>query len=270
VSDRAADELHFFGLRRSGNHAVLGWIIACAASNGRRTRHFNDVHDDRMEPPKVPQYGDPLFAPTRWVGLTIYSYQDIGYTQIPGVPHYAARPKSSTTRYILRDLPNLIASRIKMYEGLEERGLRRSVMTISYEELACMWVEYARDYVREPDPASGTINYALWFQSRCYRDEVFAALGLGPNSDQGLNEVSGYGFGSSFDLRAYDGRGQDMGVLKRWRHFRQDNRYRQALASHPEARELNRAVAEITAAYLGDCNCGRCPPSRSDEAHGWS
>jgi len=255
-----ATELHFFGLRRSGNHAVLGWIIAGAANHGRRTRHFNDIHDDRMEPPKVPQYGDSQFAPIRWSGLTIYSYQDIRYPQIPQLPHYAARPEPSTTRYVVRDLPNLLASRIKMYEGLEEQGLRRSVSTISYEELACMWVEYARGYVREPDPTSGGINYPLWFQSRCYRDEVFDALGLGLNTDQGLNEVSDYGFGSSFDLRAYDGRGQDMGVLDRWRHFRHDDRYRHALTSDPEARELNRAFEEITTAYLNDCECGRCHP----------
>ena len=243
--------LHFFGPRRSGNHAVLGWIQANAEANGFATEHFNDIHDKLMSPPKVPHYDDPQFAVAPDTGLTIYSYQDIGYEEAEEVPFYAEDPEEKIKLTVIRDLPNLIASRIKMYEDLDRRGLsHRSVRQIPYEAVTQMWVGYAKAYVDEPDPSAGNINFPLWFQSSAYRSSVFASLNLGENTDSGLNNVADFGFGSSFDLQRFDGRAQEMKVLERWREYEGDARFDSAVASHPDARGLMNEFQALTSKHL--------------------
>ncbi|MDB5181920.1 MAG: hypothetical protein JWP13_683 [Candidatus Saccharibacteria bacterium] len=251
ISVAATQEMHFLGPRRSGNHAVLGWIMANAEQNGISTEHFNDIHDALMEPPKEPVYGDAALQPSADKQLTIYSYQDINVEDIPTVGFYTAAPETKQTVRIVRDLPNLIASRIAMYDDLDRRGLsHRSVRKIPLEAVTDMWVGYARDYVERSDPRAGSVNFPLWFQSREYRDEVFDTLGLGDNQDAGLNNVADFGFGSSFDYRNFDGRAQEMGVLERWRKYEGTPIFERAIVSHPDAPDLIREFDALTAKCL--------------------
>lgn len=245
------EHLHFFGARRSGNHAILGWIMANAARNDIEVLHHNDIHDDRMMPPKIPVYSQAALAETTSDdGVTIYSYQDVPYGTTQGIPFYASDPRPKIRRAVVRDLPNLMASRIRMYEDLESRGLSRSVQSYTYDEVAALWVDYAKAYVESPQPDSGLINYPLWFQSSHYRNEVYEALDLGVNHDEGLNTVADFGFGSSFDHQRFDGRAQQMGVLARWEEYEHDPRYVAALTSHADIPELMTAFAATTAQCL--------------------
>jgi hypothetical protein len=253
VHDQGAESghLHFFGLRRSGNHAVLGWIEANAENNGFPTVHFNDIHDELMTPPKIPHSGDACLELPVGTGLAIFSYQDIERGDIPEIPFYAEDATEKVTLSVLRDLPNLIASRIKMYEDLDQRGLsHRSVRKITYEQVTQMWVGYAKAYLDAPAPGDGSVNFPLWFQSRDYRNAMFETLNLGSNGDAGLNNVADFGFGSSFDHQSFNGRAQEMDVLERWRQYVGDPHYERALDSHPEARQLMAEFDSLTARYL--------------------
>jgi hypothetical protein len=244
-------DMHFFGARRSGNHAVLGWIMANAEANGFATEHFNDIYDSLTSPPKLPEYGDPSLLASDETQLAIYSYQDVSVEEIPQIDFYTSAPREKTTVRVLRDLPNLIASRIAMYEDLDRRGLsHRSVRQIPLEAVTDLWVGYAHDYVENPSPDGGTINFPLWFQNRGYRNSVYESFGLGPNRDVGLENVADFGFGSSFDFRAFDGRAQEMKVLERWQQYREDPRYIEAISSHPDVATLMAEFQRITHAHL--------------------
>jgi hypothetical protein len=60
------------------------------------------------------------------------------------------------------------------------------------------------------------INYDEFFVSRKYRQCICASLN-GEYNEKKLNEVKGTGQGSSFDGLEYNGRGQEMWTLDRYK-----------------------------------------------------
>lgn len=68
------------------------------------------------------------------------------------------------------------------------------------------------------------INYNEWFTSKDYRKKTAEKLDI-PFTDAGINDVTGFGGGSSFDKLNSHGKAQDMNVLKRWKNFRSDPRF---------------------------------------------
>lgn len=62
------------------------------------------------------------------------------------------------------------------------------------------------------------IIFDEWFSNKIYRENISFRLGL-PFSDDGLNIVSKFGNGSSFDILKYNGNAQEMKVLDRWKQL---------------------------------------------------
>jgi hypothetical protein len=87
--------------------------------------------------------------------------------------------------------------------------------------LTDMWIEYAKEFLEETSYLSNNkvvINYNLWFSDISYRQKISAALNL-EFSDAGLNYVSSYGGGSSFEQQNFTGNAQQMDVTNRWKLF---------------------------------------------------
>jgi hypothetical protein len=80
------------------------------------------------------------------------------------------------------------------------------------------------------------VSYNEWVTSVEYRREVAAALGL-EFDDRGAHKVPAAAGGSSFDGTAYDGRAEEMPVLRRWHRFITDPRFRYMLT--PEVLKLS-------------------------------
>ena len=213
-------EIRFIGLKRSGNHAVLNWIRAQEQDHyflnsvGVSTSPFRHFHLH------FPHKGfrEEAWGNFKTKNCFLYSYEDHSIAKITE-PKYEKKHDlyvgKTSHRYdvlLLRDPFNLMASRLK-------KGLL-SVKTKGMSP-ADMWIEYAKEFLGETSYLSNNkvvINYNLWFSDISYRRKISAALNL-DFSDAGLNYVSSYGGGSSFEKQNFTGNAQQMDVTNRWKLF---------------------------------------------------
>lgn len=240
-------EFRISGLRRTGNHAIINWIIK--QSEGTVV-HFNDIFIN--ENPlqiitKAIETKDPDFAfrAERAFNNPLYKGQDgveilkreangdftkkdlLIYSLEGYHPRLIAKKKiqkkhklyfgKSRKKYdiiILRDPYNLLASRLKNKKiGLKTRSYLTS--------FADMWVAFAREYLGEtnfsPYPKVA-VNYNKWAEEKAYRKQLTKTLHI-PFTDAGFHEVTNYGGGSSFDG---SGAKKDLDVFGRWKHYKDD------------------------------------------------
>lgn len=302
----AETDVFLIGLRRSGIHAVVSWLIP---HFGGLTRLVNDpvFEADGADPlegrpsryyfsrrgrateivlggnlPNVAEgialdHGtayarrfNPLVRPfVRQVlkGLKRFRRgQPAGAPLIPYAFETAEGVVVDTNLFVIENLtPDGFARvypawREKVYAPwLAERGLApaprtRVVMTLRepWNQLASLiknpptkpprviapeayqenWLDYALEFAGERDRLRAfgevlPVSYPRWFRDPDYRAELAAALGVAP-TDFGLDVVSNFNGGSSFDGQSLTGRAQQMKVGERWK----------AYADHPLMREL--------------------------------
>ncbi len=242
------------GLRRSGNHAIINWIEQQLAGAGFHLNNlrlgenpYKYIHDiitgdglqrDQWIARETQRYRhfqgaeglSRLRAESRqefaWKDYLIHSYEDVTAGKIAkSLPEHRRRRffGRSDTQYnvlILRDPFNLIASRL--HSGrLEIDSWHHSILS--------MWLEHAREYVGEQNLLGGAnkvvINFNSWASDSGYRKALAERLGL-DFDDAGIDTVTKFGGGSSFDRRGFDGSAQKMDVNNRWRRFVDDPAFR--------------------------------------------
>jgi hypothetical protein len=139
---------------------------------------------------------------------------------------------------VLRDPFNLFASRLQCSWG-----------NMALNQVA-FWLEHASEFVGKTSYLQNklVVSFNDWFRSEDYRRNLAEAIGR-PFSDKALQNVSPWGDGSSFDGKSFDGRAQQMAVLDRWRHFQDDDRYRQ-LFDRPELWQLAEQVFDVSSQAL--------------------
>lgn len=229
-------DMRVIGLRRSGNHAIIGWILAqhrgaslflneaLPAVSPHRTRlrswHWQPARD-RATPP-----------------FLLYSYEDqallavVHPTRRPYRTFFAGPSAVRSDLLILRDPFNLAASRLQW--GVERPDRVRTALEL--------WKSYAREFVGDLNtlPFKIPVSFNAWTSDRAYREQLAARLGL-PFTDAGFEDVHGFGGGSSFDGTAFDGRASAMAVHDRWRRRVDDPTFRQ-IAADPELHELSARI----------------------------
>lgn len=241
--------INFFGLKRSGNHAVINWIIANSGIEG--AVHMNNVFDLSESPPKIinqSQIKKELSGNTK---LLVLSYEDVSLNDgIIEVPAYKFSENHKFVNVILlRDFYNFLASRIGILESIKKAGVRNPIQKVSLEEVKNLWKQYAKEYQGKTNfiKESLSVSYNDWYKSKDYRDELLRDL-FGVNSinkDKDLNKVSDHGRGSSFDGLTYDGRANEMKVLERWKVY-QEKPIFQNLINDDLIRKINREVFKIS------------------------
>lgn len=236
VGLRATKEICFAGMKRSGNHPVLDWIVSQTAG---KVAFLNNVarNELRLSDKTWPL---PSLKDTHTLrdlqnvpqDLVVCSWEDVPPGEAEWMEH--VRSGRRVRVLILRDPYNLLASTVGM-------GARKGQWAITHrpdetgeprgEALAAWaarWKEYAREYLRMIESGDGeqvAVNYNRWVAEEAYRDEVFAALGLDARSDDSMKRVPGYGLGSSFDGKALDGRATEGRYLRRWKQHAADAWY---------------------------------------------
>jgi len=213
-------EIRVVALVRSGHHAIINWI----------TKHFeNSVFLNN------PDVGYDWFSKnidkTKAKGLLIYNYERHLYTlkQICEGNSVEARDEAvgkSLRRYdclVLRDPFNTFASKIRV------TGAKPNSINGKDLNMCEIWKEHAReflgktDYLMEPKVF---INYNKWFVDERYRRITMNLFGA-KLTDDGKETVPNYGNGSSFDGLSFNGRASEMDVTNRWRHYADDDEFRQ-------------------------------------------
>ena len=223
-------EIRVIGLRRTGNHAVINWIISQQAG---KSFHINNVavgtnpyrqksdnlrryHPEHIKMANV--YRRQAVGNLIERDCLIHSYEDWSLQQIAqpqferNLSLYLGRSAQRLDVLILRDPFNLFASRLK--QGFV--ATRASGAT-----MVDLWLAYAKAFIGENHPLQNPIfvNYNRWFTEKAYRQKLAAQLGL-TFSDAGLEQVTAFGGGSSFEGTRVSG--QSLDVTNRWRAFAND------------------------------------------------
>jgi hypothetical protein len=214
-------EVIFLGLRRSGNHSVINWLL-----DQRTGSHafYNNVWPQNpfLRRPDLLRM-DPA---RRHVDLLVCSFEDRSLHLIASQQCYPRNavpgsPVVNRRRYValMRDPFNLFASQLKtsMDRPRYASGL----------SMAQLYLSYAAEHLGMTNLLGDSklfIVYNRWKSDQSYRQAIADALGL-VVSEHGLDRVPKYGGGSSFEQRRADGSGSQMRTHERWLHYRDDPRY---------------------------------------------
>jgi hypothetical protein len=249
---------HVWGIRRSGNHAVIGWILK---NRGTPHVHFNDIPDPRnpLAPGGVDVAGLPMWrykrglprkirhrffarhhssfagsdpsvdyrglASTPGLACRVFSYEDKLPTQAHGESCVAAPGEVCVSVLLLRDPFNLFASLLKA--GVFSRELN---------ELPALYTAYTEQFLRRDETGVVGINYNEWVQNPGYRISTARRLGF-ETDGSAYDHVPPNGGGSSFSGQSFAGRGSRMDVLGRWRHAATNEDFRRLIRA-PQVRSV--------------------------------
>jgi hypothetical protein len=230
-----ARELRIVGMSRSGNHAIINWILQqadgrtcflnCCEPKTHPFRSARPAADGKCVEASEPSFDlaaerEGRFSAKDWL---LYSYEDcfLGMVNHPLFERYHDEWVGASAHrrdvLILRDPFNLFASRIA------HAGMTRETSTHKR-----IWLQHAREFLglRHYLPKTRlAVSYNRWTVDRAYRRSIAEALGL-RFTDRGYSTVAATAGGSTFDGMRYDGRAAQMKVLERWKRFAGDRLYR--------------------------------------------
>ena len=185
------NSIKVLSLSRSGQHAFCNWLCLQIGE----CKFFNydgHVNADGSVSPNV-TYTTP------------YTGQHNNYNSITLNENFISTIDADFTIILLRDPFNWIAS---LCTSVRRSAAQMETWATHYKALIDMANRSEADLL---------VKYNDWFVSEEYRQMICNHLGLA-FTDKGINQVPATGDGSSFDYQEYDGRAQEMKVLKRWRN----------------------------------------------------
>jgi hypothetical protein len=183
---------NFYGLRRSGNHAILEWLIQNMGGPGNR---------NIIRPRRIIQRGRTVYIneantyPSRgYIKRDITFCQStfenviVAYEDVPTDYFFFDTPDSHKI-VILRDIFNLFSSRYKYMTKHPEEIERYSIVMRTDEKAIEVWKEHANSNAL-------IILFEKWIESKDYRDSICEKLGIS-NYDI-TDTMTEFGEGSSF------------------------------------------------------------------------
>lgn len=197
----------FFGMKRCGQHAVIHWI--CKQHGGNITYRNNcDLHGCGRGAVTTYKEGNEYGA---------WNFEDPSIDKIHKVMK-SNRFHGAVPIMIIRDPYNWIASclhRLVTTESVVEHDV-----ALRLPERIELYKEHIRTIIK----GVHVISFNEWFVDAKYRSLICYLLKI-PFTDDGIDEVSRYGGGSSFDKRKHNGTAQHMKVLERWKYYRGNEEY---------------------------------------------
>lgn len=216
--------LRVYGMRRSGNHALINWMMRNAAGgNGLFLNNCRPAGDPFRSAANISVFQGGAELPCangqeklRAAGdapFTIVSYEDA----MPPVARDPLYDAPEQCIIIYRSFLQWSASLLRKIQGNDGYGPleRMRVMMQSLRTYSAML-----DRVRAPDVIP--LCYDDWANDAGYRAEALDRINL-PGRDLDLGEVQRYGGGSSFQGRAASA--SDLAVAKRSTQMADDLEY---------------------------------------------
>lgn len=228
-------ELRVVGMSRSGNHAIINWMLQQAPGrycflnccepktnpfHSARPTASGEVVEVNYQPFDLAAERAGCFSPKEWL---VHSYEDCFLGMVHHrvfEQHHDEWVGASARRrdvLILRDPFNLFASRLQRSQGSITHGTNKRI-----------WLQHAREFLgrRRYLPKNRlAISYNRWVVDCGYRRSIAEALGL-RFTDAGFETVVATAGGSSFDGLRYNGRASQMKVFERWKSHADEPRYR--------------------------------------------
>jgi hypothetical protein len=197
-----------FGLKRSGNHAIIRWI----GNQFNRYIFFNNCSISKGVPPINPWNNIEInIKPNKpqYFALSniIYSYENIDM-----LSHLIdiQTEKFDHKIIIIRDFYNWICSRIKFQQKITKEKIHNWIPKIKDE--INLWKQY---YVlANSDTNFISIYYNQWLENIEYRKALGQQIGIDNIDDSSMSKVPNYGGVSSFN--GVVAQAQTMKVLDRF------------------------------------------------------
>lgn len=237
------NEFRIVGMARSGNHAIINWIINqidgnycflnCAEPKTNPFCSARPLHDGMTYQVNYPDFDLPEEQRGNFTrkNYLLHSYEDCFLGMLTKKlfenqhDTFVGSSRNRVDILILRDPFNLFASRKK--SRLLEKHQALGCKTVTSLTAARIWKQHAREalgvkkyFKRE----KVVILYNSWVRDETYRQRIATQLGL-TFTDAGIQNVSGCAGGSSFDGLQFDKAATKMNVLDRWKHFTKDSDY---------------------------------------------
>lgn len=220
ISAREGRRYRFFGMQRSGNHAVINWVIRnlqednlflnCCSARKSPYETFTQVEvngQDIAKPKQAAQGIDGVASELKSPFSLLVSYENHAPTvknlEEISQPNYKATDFDVNV-LIYRSYANWLASYVKLVQSRLNKKNRSSLV----EEIALVgravsqYTEMLAPLVDGSLPDGiVAINYDKWCLDADYRAGILERMDL-PVQDNSLGHVQGYGGGSSFDDKA--------------------------------------------------------------------
>ncbi len=232
------NELRITGISRSGNHAVINWILAQIKNlrycflNCAEPKHNPFTSARPLGTEKGSIYtnisefseADEKRGSFSQKDYLIYSYEDTFLGPL-GNPlfkkHHDKWVGSSSSQkdvLVLRDPFNLFASRIKAGFLLTDTPHRRG--QVSWKVLKRIYKQHAREFLGEKNSLGKKvlINYNRWVTDREYRKQISDELEL-EFLDDGFYELSRVAGGSSFEGTSISAEKLHEKIENRWKNY---------------------------------------------------
>lgn len=239
--------VRLLGMPRSGTHAVMNWLAYRLGKTGCYIEEKQKC--DYEIPPSgssdLPAFSNGVDAVSsdhpkdflihgfEWRPCNSVFNPHLEHLFRPGMGGF----KRKLNVLVLRDPYNLAASMRNKRTDNAWRPLNAQRKAMS---MLRMWTDHAVWFLEhKDDPDCLCINYNEWFVSEEYRQSICEKADV-DYDERGLDDVSSYAAGSSFDGTTK--RGREMAVLDRWQTQLNDDLYLWMFARWPEVREMSRLV----------------------------
>ena len=184
--------IFFYGMRRSGNHAVLDWLLHNFSEDRSlfKVKHRLMVSGNSCYLNAVNEY---IHRRDSWIDYSFakFTYKNIIVTFEDTDLCYDYDYASSCKKIVIvRDIKNLVASRFQKLQALDQSG--KSLFNLTEKGFWQKWVLHAN---ANQDEAT-LIVFDKWVKSLEYRNKICEKLNL-KNLDI-IKRTSTYGGGSSF------------------------------------------------------------------------
>jgi hypothetical protein len=218
--------LRSFGMRRSGNHAIINWLtrnppaegVVFLNNCGARRSPFTSCSSIEVngEYRKLKRRATlpSITGDVADGGLLVISYEDVMPSARDSERALSAEmPKGAEISDLIffRHFMNWAASMLRKLQANKDYGFatRMRIMSVAVEKYRDSLELVLKAAERDIVP----VCYDTWLKSDPYRSGVLKALGL-PQKDNTLGKVQPYGGGSSFQKRAKTS--EDLNTLDRW------------------------------------------------------
>ena len=239
IGNPAKHEIRVVGMRRTGNHAILQWVISLMDGH---CFFCNDL------PKNTALHKAPIRTFEKGIGderYLLHTYEDQSPKDVFGSTasedlSLTGPSASQTDLLFIRDPFNLFASR---YVWKDPQGEAFRTDQGYRDNVVGLWKDVAKEYLEGKSPTHRTrvnINYNQWFSDEEYRKDLATQMGLTYKAGQ-LEKVPEHGGGSSFEAQDKDGTGSKLKVLERWKNVANEQEYR-AIFQDKELVELSERI----------------------------
>lgn len=236
--------IQFFGMPRSGNHAVINWIIGQYQDAGYQTVFENNKRLDFLNAikPHLPNNPSPDHLADKNLYIISHEYMNL-FDVIPVDPDIAKCYGNVMNILLLRDPFNWVASRLKFQIDKKAYFRDKPINTA-----ASFFKMYAYEFINQTNYLDNkiVINYNKWNLNVDYRSDLTTEYFQIPFTDKNYNVMSKEGGGSSFDSKDIDPVIFHDHVMNRWQSMIDNDDYRNVFAGQQEVFDLSARIFGVT------------------------